>query len=505
MNRILTIFILSVAFSCLTAHAQSGLRPRGDVNCDWEVNIGDINAVIDSIFNDAKYHRLYSYATDVNGDREINIADLNMIIAAIQGEELPPMPSYSGTLPVLYINTEGHRNIDSKENYTQATWWLDNMGNDEFESLGSANDPLGMVIKGRGNYTWDNFEKKSFRIKLDSKEPLMGMNKNRHFCLLAHADDHLAKLKNTVGFELSRRIGLSYTPAQEPVEVVLNGQYIGLYFLTEKPRVGKHRVNIEEQQDNETDPEIVSGGWMLELNSFDGPMIYVQEHYDQPWDWDDMLCFESVSPESLSNQQKDYITQFLTDANAAIQIDDTTSTEWEKYIDIDTLVRFYIVGEITDDLEYFSGSLFMYKHRGDSAKLMFGPVWDFGNSFTRVPIFGVDSLCYFFYEQPTFSHAHWIQEMSKFAHFQQLVREVWREFYNTDFNGMYLDQFIDDFVESIKPANKADVVRWPDYNIDTQKSEYKQYIHSKITWLNSQWGTGHNFNSNGGVKRPQND
>jgi len=114
-------------------------------------------------------------------------------------------------------------------------------------------------------------------------------------------------------------------------------------------------------------------------------------------------------------------------------------------------------------------------------------------------------LCYFFYEQPTFSHAHWIQEMSKFAHFQQLVREVWREFYNTDFNGMYLDQFIDDFVESIKPANKADVVRWPDYNIDTQKSEYKQYIHSKITWLNSQWGTGHNFNSNGGVKRPQND
>ena len=107
MKKILTIFILSVAFSCLTAHAQSGLRPRGDVNCDWEVNIGDINAVIDSIFNDAKYHRLYSYATDVNGDKEINIADVNMIIAAIQGEELPPMPSYSGTLPVLYINTEG--------------------------------------------------------------------------------------------------------------------------------------------------------------------------------------------------------------------------------------------------------------------------------------------------------------------------------------------------------------------------------------------------------------
>ena len=144
---------------CQMVQAQSGLRPRGDVNCDWEVNIADANAVIDSIFCDAKYHGMFSYATDVNGDQEISIADVNMIIAAIQGKELPPMLSYSGTMPVLYINTEGHRNIDSKENYTQATWWLDNMGNDEFESLGSANDPLGMVIKGRGNYTWDNFEK----------------------------------------------------------------------------------------------------------------------------------------------------------------------------------------------------------------------------------------------------------------------------------------------------------------------------------------------------------
>ena len=154
---------------------------------------------------------------------------------AIMGDSLPPMPTFSGTLPVLYINTEGHRNIDSKEkeNYLQAQWWLDAMNIEGYESIGSPEQPLGMVIKGRGNYTWENFAKRSFRIKLDTKQPLMGMKSNRHFCLMAHADDHLAKLKNTVGFELSRRIGLAYTPAQAPVEVVLNGQYIGLYFLAE--------------------------------------------------------------------------------------------------------------------------------------------------------------------------------------------------------------------------------------------------------------------------------
>ena len=227
--------------------ANDGLRPRGDVNCDWEVNIGDVNALVDTILAGSPYNSIYNYPYDVNGDQEINISDINMVIDAILGQKLPPMPSYSGTVPVLFINTEGHRNIVSreKEDYLQAEWWLDNMGHKEFQSIGSAEAPLGTLIKGHGNYTWRNYPKKSYRLKLDDKQPLMGMPKNRHFVLLAHYDDFLARMKNTMGFELSRRIGMAYTPAQEPVELVINGEYMGLYFLTEKIRTGKHRVNIE--------------------------------------------------------------------------------------------------------------------------------------------------------------------------------------------------------------------------------------------------------------------
>ena len=54
---------------------------------------------------------------------------------------------------------------------------------------------------------------------------------------------------------------------------------------------------------------------------------------------------------------------------------------------------------------------------------------------------------------------------------------------------MELDQFIDNFVNYIKPANKTDVARWPDYSIDYQKQEFKRMIHAKIDWLQSQWGT----------------
>ena len=490
-KNIALIVLVLCTMTGLVTHAQSGLRPRGDVNCDWEVNIADVNALVDSVMKGAAYHALYSYAADVNSDKEINIADINMVIDAILGKQLSPMPSFSGTLPVLYINTEGYRDIVGKEDddYLHADWWLDAMGIDDYDSIGSPDEPMGMLIKGRGNFTWSHYEKKSFRLKLDEKQPLMGMHSNRHFCLQAHPDDYLARLKNTMGFELSRRIGLAYTPAQEPVEVVLNGQYIGLYFLTEKIRVGKYRVNIEEQNDMETDPETITGGWLLEIdnNPDEGSFIYFNERAGST-DWQDWITMSYHSPEVLSTQQKQYLQRFLTKTNAAIYNPNKLSHEWEQYIDIDTLAMFYIVGEIMDDLEYFAGSCYMYKHRGDSTKLIFGPVWDFGNAFQRWAIYGDVSFSHFIYEQPTDFANHWIEEIAKYPHFQRVVMQHWREFYRSGFNGLDIDEFINEFVESIKPAFYADVVRWPQYDIEIQKKDFKRFIHCKIDWLNQQWG-----------------
>lgn len=75
--------LLTLTAIVLSSHylfGQSGLRPRGDVNCDWEVTIADVNTLIDSVLNGTTYHSFYNYATDINGDEEINISDINMVI-----------------------------------------------------------------------------------------------------------------------------------------------------------------------------------------------------------------------------------------------------------------------------------------------------------------------------------------------------------------------------------------------------------------------------------------
>ena len=483
MMRKLLVILIAV-FTVPSMFAQAGLRPRGDVNCDWEVNIADINTLVDSILHGAKYHSFYSYATDVNGDKEINIADLNLLVDAVLGHELPPMPAYSGTLPVLFINTEGHRNIDSKEVYLNADWWLDNMGIDDYESIGSAEFPLGTQIKGRGNATWTNVDKKSFRLKLDDKQEMMGMPSNKHWNLMAYPDSWMGKISDAMSFEMGRRMGMAWNPLQEPVEVVLNGQYIGLYFLTEKIRVDKNRVNIVEQKDNETDSTKVTGGWLLEIDNYSEPGQIVF------YDGDSVkIRFTPHSPEELSDVQRDYITTFLTSADSTIFVENKADSTWENYIDIDSLVIYYLVHEAMDNPEAFSGSCYMHKEHGDSTKMVFGPFWDCGSSFTRYT--STYQFDHFIYEElPSYCRSHWIGEIAKFSHFQERRRYHWERFYTEVYPMM--DAFIDAFGAKVEAAGNADFVRWPQYSANHLSYRLDNFtkpcFHKKVAWLQSQWG-----------------
>ena len=389
---------------------------------------------------------------------------------------MPSAQAYSGTLPVMYIMTDAP--VTSKDVYVTATCYIDAMGLEGCDPLGSAGQPLTLQIKGRGNYTWKDFAKKPYRLKFDEKVKPLGMKKSRHFVLMANADDNLAFLRNTVGLQLSRMIGLAYTPWQEPVEVVLNGDYIGLYMLTEKIRVAKNRVNIVEQADLATDPDSITGGWLFEIDNYseEGQVTITEGNGEK-------LRFTMHTPEELSSQQHNYITSLLTATDHAIYATDKSSTAWEQLIDIDSLACYYIVQEVMDDAESFHGSCFIHKQQGQDTKLIFGPVWDFGNAFRR----GFDK---FIYQDPPFGQ-NWIGEIARYPRFQERVKELWRPFLGDKYPA--LDAFIDQFISRIATAAICDANRWPSYgnaNAEERKNEFKRRMHEKVAFLTRQWGEG---------------
>lgn len=380
----------------------------------------------------------------------------------------------SGTLPVLYIQTENNTPITSKENYLQATYYLDAMGVSGYESIGSAAAPLTMEIKGRGNYTWRDFEKKPYRIKLTDKQPLLGMTKSKHFALLAHADDSKGFMRNAIGFELSKMLGMAWTPNAKPVELVLNGDYRGLYFLTETIRVDKDRVNIVEQEDEETDALKITGGWLVEIDNYsDDPHITIQEGGKTT------MWLTYKTPEVLSSAQEQFLTSEIQRIDNLVYGDKNSDELW-KYIDIDALARFYIVQEITDNYESFHGSCYLYREMGENEKWKFGPVWDFGSSFNR------DKSQYMF--EGDVWHNHWIPEICKFPAFMNHVKTVWKEFYAGKYNEIYT--YITEQKDLIASAAQADYQRWPQYgnrDLANRVTKVADRMRSNVAWLNNQW------------------
>lgn len=397
-----------------------------------------------------------------------------------------PQDSYnigpSRTVPLIHINTQNGVTIADKENYIDGTFWLDNCGIEGYESMGSESSPFTIQIKGRGNWTWMNMYKKPYKVRFTQKVSPMGLDNSKHFILLPNAVDWSGYLRNETGFELSRQLGMPYTTRQLPVEVILNGEYEGLYFLCEKIRVESGRVDIMEQQDNETNPYNVSGGWLLE-NDWEGPLVNAQYEGNDPnnhyYGW------SSKSPEKLSQQQYEYITPLLKHIDECIYVSDKTDNSWENYIDVNFLARYYVIVEVMDGVENFTRSLFMYKDWGEDEKFIFGPVWDFDCSYT------VNTCDHFIYDYDTeFKPLNlWIRELAKFPHFQQVIRQVWKEFKKNN----VLDEIFEHATEwrhLLVNVEYNDKMRWRTYgsnHSENSPTEYLNLIARKVAWLDEQW------------------
>ncbi len=376
----------------------------------------------------------------------------------------------SGTLPVFYLNTENKAEITTKEYYINADFYIDADGIDAYSSFGSETEPVATEVRGRGNYTWTSFDKKPYRIKQNKKASLLGMTKDKSYALLAHADDNTF-LRNEVGFALSRKLDLAFTALQTPVELVLNGEYKGLYFLTDHLKVSKERVNIVEQEEGETNPELVTGGWFIEIDNYEDSRKVSTNRVPR---------FTVKSPENLSPVQDAYIRNFLQTTEDAIYLNDKTNNLWENYIDLNSLVDFYIIQEIVGNTESFNGSCFFSKDRGADTKIIFGPVWDFGNAFRHGHKF--------IYQDIQF-HSHWLPEIVKYPHFQATVKQRWSRLRDENFMEDIYD-YIDSFVARVHQAVSFDYNRWKQYgskNYTNSVNSVKYYLSDRVAWLDEQW------------------
>jgi len=266
------------------------------------------------------------------------------------------LASFTG-LPVLYITTEAP--VVSKDDYVNGTMKID--GNLQYTD-GLYNGKI--QIKGRGNSTWAA-EKKPYKIKLNTKTSIMGMPADKEWALLANYYDK-SLIRNDVAFELSERLGLTWTPRRRFVEVFMNGDYAGNYLLTETVEVASSRLNITEiNYKNATD---TSGGFLVENDaSREGNYLF-----STPLG----LPFVVKSPDNLSKLQFNYIKDYISNIEGILHNKAYSDAKFQENIDAESFINWFLVNEIMrnrDAIMY--SSVYFYKDK--SGKLSMGPVWDF--------------------------------------------------------------------------------------------------------------------------------
>ena len=277
------------------------------------------------------------------------------------------------TVPTIYINTENGVAVTSKEEYVNAYVTVRGAENEEDNITEVLTE-----IKGRGNSTW-GMAKKPYRLKFDEKIKFLGNEaKEKNWVLLANYADKTL-MRNALAFETARNMmNFGFTPSVTFVDVVLNGENLGSYMLTDQVEVKKKRVPVTEQETTTTmsDAEI-TGGYLIEVDGFaDSEISWFQTSQGMK------VTIKYPKDDEINADQSAYIANYTQNMENAMFSTNFTDAElgWRQYIDEASMVDWYIACELFGNSDAW-WSTYMYKERDDVFK--FGPLWDFDIAFNN--------------------------------------------------------------------------------------------------------------------------
>lgn len=276
-------------------------------------------------------------------------------------------------LPILYIDLNSGGEVTSKEVWAPAKLRLE--GNLDMDGL----ELQDIEIKGRGNSTWSTFlKKRSYNIRLGSRQKVLGMPKHKRWVLMANYRDKTL-MRNAVAFHFSSLCeGIKWTPHYRQVELVLNGTFRGVYQLAEQIKIDKNRVNIQEMLSTDTDPERITGGYIIELDrgvdadQYGWVATYLKGSSHR-------INIKVPDTKDGNDTQFQYIRGYLDslDSKLGTTQPGNFGPIYERYFDLPSMIDQWLVYELSGTPEPNGpNSYYMYKDRGDD-KIYGGPVWDF--------------------------------------------------------------------------------------------------------------------------------
>lgn len=430
---------------------------------------------------------------------------------------IPPIEFQQSNLPIVVLNTHGiNISDDSKINALMGIIH-NGLGN-----INAITDPFNefygqIAIETRGSSS-QSFPMKSYGLETRGPEPSINYNvslfdwpADNDWILYAPYNDKTL-IRNVLTYELGNKMG-RYSPRTQLCEVVLNGDYQGIYVFMERIKQNPGRVSVNELNDTDTLDNELSGGYIFKIDKTTGNSTIA---WDSPFPSaapsNTTIRFQMHDPDlsSMHPLQQQYIQNYITHWETVLNGPNFADPQlgYQALIDVGSFIDFMLVNELSKNVDGYRISTFFHKQRvSEGGKVIAGPLWDFniawGNSdycqgsTTSGWEIDFNSICGGGYDNP-----FWWGKLLEDPTFKDKVNCRWFELRSHLFKSDALFSYIDSLSLILTEPAARNYQKWPilgtyvwpnNFVGNTYLDEVnymKNWIEDRLYWMdNNMFGT----------------
>jgi len=407
----------------------------------------------------------------------------------------------SSDLPLIFIDTKGkHIPDNQKINVEMGAINNPDTGRNNITDLFNNYDGI-IGIETRGS-TSQSYPKKQYSFETrdstgaNNNVSLLGLPKENDWILYGPYDDK-SLIRNAFEYKLANDLGW-YASRTRYCELVLNGDYQGIYVLMEKIKRDKNRVDISELNPEDISGEALTGGYIIKIDKTTGEDIGGWYSSFPPYFYQkDRIFFQYHDPKAseIVSEQKEYIQSYMKNMESALWFADLSdsSIHYSEYINTESFVDYFILTEIGKNVDGYRLSTFMYKDRDSKhGKLTMGPVWDYNFAFGRVSYDNAQYTWGWQVDWPGVKYRNipfWWDYLLSDEDFSNRIVSRWQDLREDVFSNDRLMHIMDSLVLHIDEAEGRNFKRWhvPEDSIKypDEVKFLRDWLRERLIWMDN--------------------
>ena len=451
---------------------NNGQNPNGT----WQLIVKDYLAFADS---GALNYSSIEFANNVSG--ALNFSSTNLpLVQILTNNQVIGVNGATINLGII-------RNSNGARNHTNDPW-------NHFSGKAFA--------RVRGHSTMDS-EKQSFDIELRNAAgetiaiPLLGMPAESDWVLIAQYKDK-SLMRIPITYDFTRKMG-DYAPRFRFVELMINGEYRGIYLLMEKIKRDKNRVNIQALNSSALDTPALSGGYILKIDRNDAPGWTSLLPGQNPSNQHFYYNYDQPSGADITGAQVQYLKDFMNRFELAIDAEQfDTANGYQQYMDLRSMVDFLIINEMSKNVDGYRLSTYLYKNNDIvDKKLHMGPVWDYDIAWHNCNDWNTLQANGWQYDRVMNEYPipNWWSKAAQDTNFTNLLWCRWTELRDSVFRTSAFYAYIDSVENLLEESRVRNFIQFPIIGTyinpnpqDQANATYQSEVEDLKNWIASRCG-----------------